>query len=117
VLRYENGIAKFVAVPAYSQAEESKEMSNNAGSAGTNSYVIPEESVEEKIDDIVLSLSRKPSKEEPKSTASKAEDEFSKAILKPNLHDIDDDLSAPYDVKQVKQFEKGITESIYERLE
>jgi len=119
VLRYENGMAKFVAVPAYSQMEESKEMSSNAGSAGTNSYVnvIPEESVEEKIDDIVLSLKRTPSKEEPKSTVSKAEDEFSKAILKKNLHDIDDDLSAPYDVKQVKQFEKGITESIYERLE
>jgi hypothetical protein len=38
-------------------------------------------------------------------------------MLKANLHDLDDDLPAPYDQKIVQKFEKGLTGSVYEKIE
>jgi len=128
VLRYENGKAKFVSVPCDSQEENKAEdkFGKSAVSMETvkvikeapkSQHSIPEENIEEKVEDIILSLNRKSSKEETKFKYEGKNDEFSKAILKPYVHDLDDDLPAPYNKNQVKQFEKGITESVYERLE
>jgi hypothetical protein len=129
VLKYENGKARFVAINNDSQ-EESKgddKLGKSAVSmetvkvikeSGKSDSSIPEENIEENADEIVVSMNRKStSKGSRLSSVEKPSDEFSKAILKPYLHDLDDDLSAPYNIAQIKQFEKGFTESIYERLE
>jgi len=129
VLKYENGKARFVTVPADSREENKVDdkLGKSEVSMETVKFVreqsksensIPEETTEERVEDIILSLNRKSSKEETKLKALQPKnDEFSKAILKPYVHDLDDDLTAPYNKNEVKQFEKGFTESIYERLE
>jgi len=38
-------------------------------------------------------------------------------MLKANVHDLDDDLPAPYDKNLIQKYEKGLTGSVYEKIE
>jgi len=95
VLKCENGKAKFVSIPIqeYSIIEAQSNLESDAAKINENKSELIEEPKEKKSS------------------------EFSNKILKSNIHDLDDDLPAPYDKKVVQKFEQGLSESLYEKIE
>jgi len=112
VLQYEDGKARFVSVPI-SQDYSIIEKQPEAAVEPKANY----EKIEEKEEDIEEPAFNVPLKVKRVVSVEKKHSEFDNKMLKANLHDLDDDLPAPYDQKVVQKFEKGLTGSVYEKIE
>jgi len=111
VLKNEGGKFKLVSVPTDYSIIGSVGPIVEQNKKDYESVQQKEEKVEEPVYNVVLSLKKTTSVE-------KKHHEFSNQMLKANLHDLDEDLPAPYDKKVVQKFEKGdLAESLYEKIE
>lgn len=100
-VKYENGKARFVSIPA-------------------NEYSIIDENPAEILEKSngFSFINKEQRGEEVKKIADKEKNapEFMKNMLKANIHDLDDDLPAPYNKEVVKKTGKGMQESVYEKI-
>lgn len=112
VLQYEDGKARFVSIPIsqdYSIIEREPEVAVKQS--------VNYEKIEEKEEDIEEPAFNVHLKVKKTASVEKKHYEFENQMLKANVHDLDDDLPAPYDKNLIQKYEKGLTGSVYEKIE